>query len=126
MRSDPLGLFYRDLTVEDAFFHYFFGGGTLLTVGFDQVDIGLQPRDFPGYAEDVQSMYKKVGTRGVNRIAPRDVSGWAGNLEYTLGGFTISDSCKWKFEGATGGGICSILTTSHGESGTYGKSGLPE
>src|SRR5262245_56940328 len=100
MRIDPLGLF--DLggrTLEQSMLWYFFGGGRSVSVGFDEVDIGLKPRDFPGYAREVQSMYKKVGTRTANLTAKRDIGGWAGQLDYALEGYITSDACKWTFEG---------------------------
>ncbi|MEK6589678.1 MAG: lipid II-degrading bacteriocin, partial [Nitrospinota bacterium] len=95
---DPYGLF----STFEAIYHYFLGGGSAVTVNFAEVDIGLQPKDFPGYQTLIYSMYKKDGTLTVDKKTSKDIGGWAGHVTYRLKGVIKSNTCEWKFNGYIG------------------------
>ncbi|MBI5694877.1 MAG: RHS domain-containing protein [Nitrospirae bacterium] len=116
--SDPIGLWggvnlfeYADnntinnydneglFSTADAIWHFFFGNGTTVILDFSEIDIGLQPRDFTGFDEMVNSLYKKEGTQSVHLEEVRNFGGWAGRLKYNLHGTINSNTCGWKFDG---------------------------
>ncbi len=99
----------KPFTTADAFYHYFRGTGSAITVDFDEVDIGLKPADFtgykgyPAYQDFVKSMYRKNGTLDVDTRIVKDIgSGWAGKVTYSLKGTIKSTAYEWKFSGYIG------------------------
>lgn len=92
----------ESFSATDAFYHYFTGSGSAVTVDFAEIDIGLQPSDFPNYQNLVRSMYRKHGTLKVDEKTSRDIGGWAGHITYRLKGTIMSNKYEWKFSGYIG------------------------
>jgi len=96
------------MTVREAIWRYFFGGGAEVTVNFTEVDMGLKPNDFTNipkyhsFYDWVYSMYKKEGTLHLDTTTVRDAGGWAGHVTYALRGRLLSDEHEWGFEGYVG------------------------
>jgi hypothetical protein len=95
----------KPFSISDAFYHYFRGDGNVVTVDFDEVDIGLKPADFTGYGDYpayqdlVKSMYRKNGALDVDTRIVKDIGGWAGNATYGLTGTITSTGYVWEFSG---------------------------
>jgi hypothetical protein len=66
------------------------------------VDIGLLPKDFPGYRSVVESMRGKEATFEVDLRQARDIGGWAGHVTYRLKGLLASSEHVWSFIGYVG------------------------
>jgi RHS repeat-associated protein len=90
------------LSLYDAVIHYFSGGGAV-TVPFTEVDIGLTPKDFPGYTALVMAQYKKSISVNVDlKVAKETGSLVHGSVTFVLRGGIESDKCKWSFTGYIG------------------------
>lgn len=95
----------KPFTTADAFYHYFRGTGSAITVDSAEVDIGLKPADFtgssdyPAYRDLVKSMYRKNGTLDVDTRIVKYIGGWAGKVTYHLKGTIKSTANEWKFSG---------------------------
>ncbi len=96
--KDPWGLF----SVKDAIHHYFFGDGRDVHLSFGEIDVGLEPRDFPGFDLLLEMYYKQEVTVFVDLSNYVDIGGWAGNINYRLNGTFKSDECEWEFSGYVG------------------------
>lgn len=95
--TDPDGL----LTLREAVMRYFgIGGRGSVTVPFGDVDLGKQPRDFPGFMTQVQILYKKNGTKQVDITQSWDVGDLVfGHVTFRLKGTITSNKCEWSFKG---------------------------